>query len=982
MSETSPVNRCPTCGAAMPANAPEGLCPKCLLLGAAAPTESGAGQAPPAAPTLDAVAAAFPQLEILEFIGQGGMGCVFKARQPQLSRFVALKILPEALAQDAAFAARFAREAQALAALSHPNIVTVHDSGRSGGFFYLLMEYVDGANLRQALRAGRFTPEQALAIVPPICDALQFAHEHGIVHRDIKPENVLLDKAGRVKIADFGIAKMVGANANTRPSDTLSPAGGEGRGDGDPATEYTASGTPQYMAPEQRTDSQRADHRADIYSLGVVFYEMLTGELPTQRLDPPSSRVRGIQIDVRLDEVVLRALEKSPELRWQTAAELRTQVETIATSAAAPAAPAGAEPTGRRYAAGIVGLAVFALVMIGVTIFTFSTTQSYIATAKILVKDGAATELATGVERIRSFDLLRKVATHLDLERRWARKFGSGGASVDKAVELLRRQTHSRFSRNARIVEVRFTSESRQEAAEIANKIADVYRSSPEGAGAEILQSAEPPLRRAKPNVPFNLAVGALAAIVLGSMAAGVMSIAARRVRHAGDGGPDKTRDMSAIPGISRRKNLVGVLLLCTPPTLSAWFVLIGYRVFGVDLDADTQFWTGLIGFPMSAGFGTLLAWLAGAFRGINEVAPTNGPRCWPARAIAATVLLLVSVLLMGGGMVMLALVTQERDWNPSSDEALFVLTIAGGGLLALAATTLVGWSARKQIQREPLRLRGWGGAFAAAWFWPGVATGLLALSLPVLIFADRDGVPPHLTTVSQKAELVAREAATNSARDAAQTSPRKVVDQWLESVKADRTDEMWNLTTRESGGAGSVDLKNTWEFDKIKAYSLAADDALAMVVSTGYKDNAGQERVIVFSLIKRDGRWLIRENAVTTPEGAESRIEGFTAHPGVKHDVRREDIIGRWTEAFFSPAIYSFSADGNFSMSFRVVGGSRTNLQGLWRLEDDRLTYRTGAGSTTGRVVRMREDFFQLKFPDGNLNSFHRMDGATGARP
>ncbi len=329
MSESSPSKNCPSCGAVTPANAPEGLCPKCLLLGVAAPTDSGGGQVRPAAPALEAVAAAFPQLEILEFIGQGGMGCVFKARQPQLNRIVALKVLPEALARDVMFATRFTREAQALAALSHPNIVTVHDFGQSGGFFYLLMEFVDGVNLRQALRAGRFTPEQALAIVPPICDALQFAHQRGIVHRDIKPENLLLDRNGRVKIADFGIAKMVAGNGGPL-TPSLSPGGGEGaRRAGEEEPHSQAAGTPHYMAPEQKDNPQRADHRADIYSLGVVLYEMLTGELPTRRLEPPS---RKVQIDVRLDEVVLRALEKSPELRWQTAAELRTQVETITAS--------------------------------------------------------------------------------------------------------------------------------------------------------------------------------------------------------------------------------------------------------------------------------------------------------------------------------------------------------------------------------------------------------------------------------------------------------------------------------------------------------------------------------------------------------------------------------------------------------------------------------------------------------------------------
>ena len=173
------------------------------------PTEPLAEAAP--VPGLASVREAFPQLEILELVGQGGMGWVFKARQPKLDRLVALKLLPASLAErDAAFAGRFEREGQLLARLHHPNIVAVHDSGRTGDFFYLLMEYVDGVNLRQAMAAGRFTPEQALAIVPAICDALQTAHAEGVWHRDIKPENILLDRDGRVKIADFGIARILG----------------------------------------------------------------------------------------------------------------------------------------------------------------------------------------------------------------------------------------------------------------------------------------------------------------------------------------------------------------------------------------------------------------------------------------------------------------------------------------------------------------------------------------------------------------------------------------------------------------------------------------------------------------------------------------------------------------------------------------------------------------------------------------------------
>src|SRR3954463_3651300 len=203
---------CPRCGA--PANpvVAGGLCPACLLKQVAQETGAdGFSEEPWTPPAPGDLAASFPHLEIIELIGRGGMGAVYKARQKSLGRFVALKILNPQRAANVSFAERFSREAQALAELSHPNIVTVHDFGRAGEFYFLLMEHLDGVNLRQAMKAGRFTPEQALAIVPSICDALQFAHDHGIVHRDIKPENLLLDRTGRVKIADFGIARLVGA---------------------------------------------------------------------------------------------------------------------------------------------------------------------------------------------------------------------------------------------------------------------------------------------------------------------------------------------------------------------------------------------------------------------------------------------------------------------------------------------------------------------------------------------------------------------------------------------------------------------------------------------------------------------------------------------------------------------------------------------------------------------------------------------------
>jgi serine/threonine protein kinase len=275
----------------------------------------------------DQIAPHFPQLQILECLGRGGMGVIYKARQKTLNRLVALKLLAPERVGDAKFAERFVREAQALAALNHPNIVTIYDFGQAGGFFFLLMEFVDGLSLRQLLTTRKFTPEEALAIVPPLCDALQYAHNRGIVHRDIKPENLLLDKEGRVKVADFGIAKMLRAsNRDIAIDEPAAPA----------STTQTTLGTPGYSAPEQKTDPQRVDSRADIYSLGVVLYELLTGELPGQPLEPPS---RKVQIDVRLDEVVLRALEQKPERRYQQASVLKTQVETVAGARGRKASP-------------------------------------------------------------------------------------------------------------------------------------------------------------------------------------------------------------------------------------------------------------------------------------------------------------------------------------------------------------------------------------------------------------------------------------------------------------------------------------------------------------------------------------------------------------------------------------------------------------------------------------------------------------------
>ncbi|MCY2927252.1 MAG: serine/threonine-protein kinase [Planctomycetota bacterium] len=312
-------NRCPECSRPLADEAPRGLCPACLLKRGLEANTLGGSAAGAAVqwtpPSADELAGAFSELDILELIGRGGMGAVYKARQKQLDRLVALKILPPEIAAREGFAQRFAREAQAMARLAHPNIVMIHEFGRRGELYFFLMEYVDGLSLRQLLDAGTVSPGEALAIVPQICEALQYAHDRGIVHRDIKPENILLDRRGQVKIADFGLAKLMGQPA---PADSDAPA-----------VAATVMGTPNYMAPEQTDHPGEVDHRADIYSLGVVFYQMLTGELPVGRFEAPS---RKVLLDVRLDAVVLRALEKEPSRRYQQVGEIRTQVETIVTT--------------------------------------------------------------------------------------------------------------------------------------------------------------------------------------------------------------------------------------------------------------------------------------------------------------------------------------------------------------------------------------------------------------------------------------------------------------------------------------------------------------------------------------------------------------------------------------------------------------------------------------------------------------------------
>lgn len=256
------------------------------------------------------LAALLPQYEISRMIGRGGMGAVYQGVQRSLNRPVAVKLLPVELSRDAQFIARFQREAQTLARLSHQGVVTIFEFGQtSEGHLYFVMEFIDGTDLAHLLRTQKLEPAQALELTIQVCEALHFAHSQGVVHRDIKPANVLVTRDGRAKLADFGLA---------RPFIT-------------DRTQLTGShmvmGTPDYMAPEQW--SGQADHRADIYALGVMLYEMLTGTRPQGAFDLPSVKAR---VDARLDEVILKAMRQEPDRRYQNVSELRADVDRIRTT--------------------------------------------------------------------------------------------------------------------------------------------------------------------------------------------------------------------------------------------------------------------------------------------------------------------------------------------------------------------------------------------------------------------------------------------------------------------------------------------------------------------------------------------------------------------------------------------------------------------------------------------------------------------------
>ena len=262
-------------------------------------------------PSIAEAARLFPNYQVTEMIGRGGMGVVYKGKQTSLDRVVAIKLLPLEVSIDRDFGERFVREARTMAKMNHPNIVSVFDFGHTTeGHLYFVMEFVEGTTLHHLIKAVGLKPVQSLELIVNVCEALQYAHSEGVIHRDIKPANILVDTKGRVKVTDFGLARMDTAKTPDQWGQTMTGM---------------VLGTPDYMSPEQKKGI-RVDHRADIYSLGVMLYEMLCGEIPAGVFDPPSQRV---EVDERIDQVVIRAMQQEPNRRFASTAEMKAAVENI-----------------------------------------------------------------------------------------------------------------------------------------------------------------------------------------------------------------------------------------------------------------------------------------------------------------------------------------------------------------------------------------------------------------------------------------------------------------------------------------------------------------------------------------------------------------------------------------------------------------------------------------------------------------------------
>lgn len=388
-------------------------------------------------PALEQLQALLPHLQFLSPIGQGGMGALFQARQLSLDRPVAVKVLPTALVDEAGldFAARFQSEARTMAKLSHPGIVSVFDSGEAGDLSYIVMEYVEGTDVAQVIqREGKVPPDSAIAILAQVCEALQYAHANGIVHRDLKPSNLLLTREGRVKIADFGLARHVEQPRSGCPKSNV------------------AIGTPDFLAPEAWTPGTTLDARADLYSLGVTLYQMLTGEVPRGLWKMPSIRVGT---DPRFDAIIDKAMQPGREDRYQSATEMRRDLERIQslpsmsgiraagqpTAASSPAAGARPPWTPRSWLA-VISLGALALLVLGSVPLLFGPGRPILPPPRFGL-------LTTAIEALRPTSTVRDAA-------RWLLREGAEVGILHDGLETVAKSEADLPDSDLRIVGLHF----------------------------------------------------------------------------------------------------------------------------------------------------------------------------------------------------------------------------------------------------------------------------------------------------------------------------------------------------------------------------------------------------------------------------------------------------------------------------------------------------------------------------------------------
>ena len=262
-------------------------------------------------PTVAELQAEIPHLEILSFVGHGGMGTYYRARHPKLERLAAVKILPVDPRTDADLIASFKKEAKAMARLSHPNIIGIYEFLETETALYLVMEFVEGDIFERLINARSFDLSEILAIITQVCSALNHAHENGVIHRDLRPGNTMLDRSGLVKVGDFGLARLMGEELFRRKMTETN----------------LAMGTMDYVAPEQLETGYPVDHRADIYSLGMMIYKLLTRVLPRGSFVVPSKLVPNL--DPRIDDLVIRCLQRNPANRFQQVTELWIEVNRL-----------------------------------------------------------------------------------------------------------------------------------------------------------------------------------------------------------------------------------------------------------------------------------------------------------------------------------------------------------------------------------------------------------------------------------------------------------------------------------------------------------------------------------------------------------------------------------------------------------------------------------------------------------------------------